>query len=103
MQNNKKEYLSNYLLQQAKINRLNKMSLLNPDLKNKYEQEIQNAKAIRNEIENKIASVDGGILSEVLFQKYILGRNLEEVGLAINYSKRQTERMHVAALEKFKM
>lgn len=103
MQNNKKEYLSAYLLQQAKIDRLNKMTFLNPDLKAKYEQEIQNAKTIRNEIENKIESVDNGILSEVLFQKYILGRTLEEVSLAINYSKRQTERFHIAALEKFKM
>ena len=103
MPKTKKEYLCNYLLQQAKIDRLNKMSLLNPDLKTKYEQEIQSAKAIRNEIEDKIARVDGGILSEVLFQKYILGRNLEEVGLAINYSKRQTERLHISALEKFKM
>ena len=103
MRKNKKQYLNKYLLQQAKIDRLNKMSLLNPDLKTKYEQEIQSAKAIRNEIEDKIARVDDGILSEVLFQKYILGRTLEEVSLAINYSKRQTERFHLAALEKFKM
>ena len=79
------------------------MVFLNPDLKAKYQREIQNANTIRNEIENKIESVDNGILSEVLFQKYILGRTLEEVSLAINYSKRQTERFHIAALEKFKM
>lgn len=103
MRKNKKQYLNKYLLQQAKIDRLNKMVFLNPDLKAKYQREIQNAKTIRNEIENKIESVDNGILSEVLFQKYILGRTLEEVSLAINYSKRQTERFHIAALEKFKM
>lgn len=103
MRKNKKQYLNKYLLQQAKIDRLNKMVFLNPDLKAKYQREIKNAKTIRNEIENKIESVDNGILSEVLFQKYILGRTLEEVSLAINYSKRQTERFHIAALEKFKM
>ena len=103
MQKNKKKYLNSYLLQQAKISRLKQMMLLNPDLKENYQKQIIQSKALRNEIEKKISLVDDELLSEVLFQKYILGRNLEEVGLAINYSKRQTERLHVTALEKFKM
>ena len=103
MQKNKKEYLNSYLLQQTKINRLNQMIALNPDLKSEYKNQIKKAEILRVNIENKITLVDDGILSEVLFQKYILGRTLEEVALAINYSKRHTERLHSAALEKFQM
>ncbi len=103
MPKSKKKYLNSYLLQQPKIDRLNQMIILHPNLKSKYKKEISKAETLRKDIEIKISRVDGEILSEVLFQKYILGRTLEEVGLAINYSKRQTERMHATALEKFKM
>ena len=51
---------------------------------------------------DSIDAVDGGILSEILSQKYICGRSLEEIGYLINYSKRQTERLHIKALLKFK-
>lgn len=98
----KKQYLNSYLLQQSKIGRLKQMIIINPDLKDNYEKQIKNSNSLRNEIEQKIAQVDDGILSEILFQKYILGRPLEEVALVINYSKRQTERLHIKALEKFK-
>lgn len=103
MPKNKKQYLNSYLLQQARINRLRQMIVINPHLKESYCLEIAKAEKLRHDIEKKIAAVDNGILSELLFQKYILGRTLEEVGYAINYSKRQTERMHVLALEKFKI
>lgn len=103
MRKNKKKYLSSYLLQQSKINRLKQMIVLNPDLENDYKDQIEKAKTLRNDIEKKIALVDNGILSEILFQKYILGRTLEEISLVINYSKRHTERMHITALEKFRM
>ena len=99
----KKQYLNSYLLQQSKINRLKQMMIINPDLKETYQRQIEISKTLRNDIERKIALVDGGILSELLFQKYILGRTLEEISYVINYSKRQTERMHITALEKFKM
>lgn len=103
MQKNKKAYLNSYLLQQTKINRLKQMAVLNPDLQNEYKKQIETSKNLRYDIEQKIAAVDGGILSELLFQKYILGRTLEEIGLVLNYSKRHTERLHIKALEKFNM
>ncbi len=103
MRKNKKKYLSSYLLQQSKINRLKQMIVLNPDLESDYKDQIAKAKTLRDDIEKKIALVDNGILSEILFQKYILGRTLEEISLVINYSKRHTERMHITALEKFEM
>jgi len=103
MRKNKKKYLKSYLLQQTKIDRLIKMKAINPNFKEIYEEQIKNANELRNEIEAKILLIDDEILSEVLFQKYILGRTLEEVSLAINYSKRHTERMHTRALDKFEM
>lgn len=103
MVKSKKKYLNSYLLQQSKINRLKQMIVLNPDLESDYKDQIKHAKTLRNDIEKKIALVDNSILSEILFQKYILGHTLEEISLIINYSKRHTERMHITALEKFKM
>jgi predicted transcriptional regulator len=99
----KKQYLNSYLLQESKINRFNRMIEKNPQNRPIYIKEIENAKTTREEIENKIFAIDDEVLSELLFQKYILGLNLEEVGYKINYSKRQTERLHRKALEKFVM
>lgn len=98
----KKEYLKSYLLQQNKINRLNEMARLNPDSSKRYMNEIEKCKALRIKIENEISAMDDELLKEVLFLKYVCGKNLEEVSYFINYSKRQTERFHKAALEKFK-
>ena len=103
MREEKKKYLNSYLLQEAKIERLHRMTKLNPYHKALYDTEITNSLNLRKEIEFKISMVDNGILSEVLFQKYILGKTLEEIGYILNYSKRQIERMHIKALEKFKL
>ena len=37
--------------------------------------------------------------SEVLAQKYLCGRSLDETAEILNYSKRQIERIHLKALE----
>jgi len=103
MRKTKKEYLSQYLLQEAKISRLKTMIKLNPKLKEYYENDISAAEALRNDIENKISAVDGGILSELLFQKYVFGKTLEDISYVLNYSPRQVERMHIKALDEFKM
>lgn len=103
MLKNKRNYLKSYLLQQAKISRLKEMILVNPNFKETYRQEIKTAENLRSEIEEKISQMEDEILKELLFQKYILGKTLEEIGYIINYSKRHTERLHIVALEKFKM
>ncbi len=103
MLKNKKKYLNSYLLQQTKISRLREMISINPEMREEYEKQIIRSKNLRIDIENRISKVDDGILSELLFQKYICGRTLEEISLIINYSKRQTERFHRYALEKFEL
>ena len=77
-----------------------------PELKlsewaDKYRRLIAQAEAIRRDIEEKIEKTDGGLLSEILYLKYVLGKTLYEISFAINYSQRQTERLHCMALEKF--
>lgn len=97
-----RDYLKRYRLLQAKITRLEQMLSECPEKREKYLKELNSAITLRDGIEDSIDAVDGGILSEILSQKYICGRSLEEIGYLINYSKRQTERLHIKALLKFK-
>lgn len=103
MRQKKKEYLSSYLLQETKINRLKKMADLNPELEPQYSKALNKALLLRIKIERQISEVDSGILSEVLYQKYIFGKTLEDIGAILNYSTRHIERLHIKALDLFKM
>lgn len=103
MPKEKKEYLKLYLLQESKINRLKHMIIKNPENIEIYEKEIAKAKLLRNEIEVKINNVSNPLLSELLIQKYIMGKTLEEISLILNYSKRHIERLHIKALENFEL
>ena len=103
MRKEKKEYLSLYLIQESKINRLKQMILINPSRAEEYKAQITKAVTLRKEIEAKIKKVDNGILSEILFRKYVCGKTLEEISYLLNYSKRHIERLHLAALDKFKL
>lgn len=97
--NEKKEFLDLYLLQQIKINRLNYLIQENPSRKERYISQIEDAQQLRDKIELAIENIDGGILSEVLCQKYLCGKSLEETALTLNFSKRHTERLFTKAIE----
>ncbi len=97
----KKEYLNQYRVQGIKINRLKEMALECPKKQEIYILKINSAQKLRDEIESKINAMKDEVLAELLFQKYVFGLPLEEVGYIINYSKRQTERLHRKALEEF--
>lgn len=103
MNEEKKQYLSLYLLQHAKIHRLNEMICENPSRREEYLSLIQEANNIRSQIEEKINQVDGGVLTELLYLKYVCGKTLLEISYILNYSLRHTERLHIKALMKFKM
>ena len=94
MRKEAKKYLSLYLLQHTKIQRLQGQIAL-------YRALIEDAEGLRREIEEKIEKTDGGLLSEILYLKYVLGKTLPEISFTINYSQRQTERLHRLALDKF--
>ena len=103
MSKEKKEYLSLYLLQSEKIRRLRETALQNPEEKEKYILQIKTAQSLRREIEDKIEAVDGGVLSELLYLKYVCGKTLMQISYELNYSVRQIERLHIKALGKFEM
>lgn len=103
MNKEKKEYLSLYLLQNEKIRRLNETALHNPEEKELFVSKIKAAQTLRREIEDKIEAVDGGVLSELLYLKYVCGKTLMQISYELNYSVRHIERLHIKALQKFKM
>lgn len=97
------EKLRKYKIIGAKIERFNEMGLMFPKEKKNFETKAQKCRAAMKNIEQAIAKVDDGLLSEILFQKYVLGRNFEAVSVALNYSRRQIERLHAVAIQKLKI
>ena len=95
----KKAQLALYRIQLLKIERLHQMLFKNPDRRDTYKSAIHRAERLRNSIEDAVERVDGGILSEILFQKYLCGKSLAEIAEQLCYSKRQLERLHIKALE----
>jgi len=95
------KYLKRYNVFGIKIQRLNEMIGLFPERKKEYQEEIEKTQKEIIKIEREIKSVDDGLLSEILFQKYILCRSLDVISVEINYSKRQVERLHLIALDNF--
>ncbi len=99
----KKKYLSSYRVQQMKIERVRLLMSANPARMDKYKGSLHRAERRRNKIEDEIEAVDDGILSEILYGKYICRRSLEDIAARLSYSKRQMERLHLKALENFKL
>lgn len=99
----KKEFLSSFLLQQAKINRLQSMLEDGTISNSEFEERVLKCEKKRLQIEEKIEKVDNEVLREVLTQKYLCGKTLEQIALILNFSKRHIERLHIAALEKLEL
>lgn len=95
----KKNYLKHYRVLLCRIKRLREMIKLYPENTGSYKNGIEESQTLRQKIENEIERVDGGLLTEILSLKYICGKTVEEIALNICYSKRQTERLHLKALE----
>ncbi len=103
MQNEKKEYLKQYMYQESVIRSLNQLAVINPEKKSIYRDKISQALKTRSDIEEKISSVEDTVLRELLYNKYIFGKTLEEISYILNYSKRHIERLHIKALEKIEI
>ncbi len=96
----KKKILELYLIQETRLNRIRQMAVLFPERADYYKEKVISGENFRKDIEEIINALDDEILSELLFQKYILGKTLEEISFTLNYSKRHIERLHIKALEK---
>ena len=97
----KKDYLKQYLIQGAIIRDAQEMLNINKVNSELYRETITNAEELRINIENSINSVGDCLLREILIEKYILGKTLEQIAFNLNYSVRQIERLHKKAIEKF--
>lgn len=95
----KRKYLELYALQQARINRYCMLSARNADKKDKYKLKMCSAMSIRDIIEEDIDKIADKTESEVLAQKYLCGKTLEETAYMLNYSRRHVERLHISGLE----
>ena len=95
----KQSYLKLYGIQHAKLQRLELQMRDIPENAEKYLRQAQECRELRDKIERDIESVDGSILSEILCQKFMCGKTLEEIALRLNYSKRHIERLFISALE----
>ncbi len=94
----RKEYLRGYKLLQTKIRRLDEMAEMCPERAEHYIKQRDNARRLRDSIEMKIEQIRDGVLSEILFQKYICAKSFEQISYEMNYSRRQIERLHNKAI-----
>ena len=99
--NEKKEYLSNYRTNLAKIKRLSELIADYPEDSDRLKPQLTEAKKVRDKIENEISLLGNPIFSEILAQKYQCGKTLEEIAFCMNYSTRHIERLHTNALKIF--
>ena len=103
LRDEKRKYLESYRFLQLKIERLRMMMLQNPERREFYKGTMHRAEHLRNKIEDEIEAIDNMVLSEILYCKYVCRMSLEEVADRLFYSKRQIERLHIKALEKFEI
>lgn len=99
----KKEYLSLYKIHNAKIRRLTELIGDYPEEAEKYRISLHKTKLARDKIEKEIELIENPVLAELLAQKYQCGKTLEEIACCMNYSTRQIERLHIKALNLFKL
>lgn len=68
------------------------------DAEARVDAEIELLIATEREIENTINAVSDKTLCALLYERYINGKTFEKIAVEMNYSYRQTTRMHGAAL-----
>lgn len=103
MYKEKKEFLTLYLKQGAKMKRLETMLLRAPERKSELLDELGRVIRLRQDIEERIEEIYDPVLKEILFLKYVCGKTLLEISYIINYSRRHTERLHLKALDEFEL
>lgn len=70
------------------------------ELESMIDKEIDNLVAVKAEIESAIFKLSDGRYREVLRLRYIEGKTFEQISVDLNYSWRQTCRLHGRALIK---
>lgn len=68
------------------------------EAKNRLSDELETLEATEREIIRTINSIQDSILSKLLYERYINGKTWEQIAVMLNYSWRQTVRLHGVAL-----
>lgn len=68
------------------------------DAESRVSDELELLEATEREVIGTIDKVTDGTLHTLLYERYINGKTWEQIAVALNYSYRQTTRMHGAAL-----
>lgn len=68
------------------------------DAESRVSDELEMLEATEREVIGTIDKITDGTLHTLLYERYINGKTWEQIAVALNYSYRQTTRMHGAAL-----
>lgn len=68
------------------------------DAENRASDELEMLEATEREVISTIRAVQDNTLFTLLYERYINGKTWEQIAVGLNYSYRQTTRMHGAAL-----
>lgn len=68
------------------------------DAESRVSDELEVLEATEREVIGTIDKITDGTLHTLLYERYINGKTWEQIAVALNYSYRQTTRMHGAAL-----
>jgi hypothetical protein len=68
------------------------------DAESRVSDELEVLEATEREVIGTIDKITDGTLHTLLYERYINGKTWERIAVALNYSYRQTTRMHGAAL-----
>lgn len=72
------------------------------DAESRVSDELEYLEATEREVIRVINGVQNGTLSTLLYERYINGKTWEQIAVQLNYSWRQTCRLHGAALQAVK-
>lgn len=68
------------------------------DAESRVSDELELLEATEHEVIGTIDKITDGTLHTLLYERYVNGKTWEQIAVALNYSYRQTTRMHGAAL-----
>ena len=72
------------------------------DAESRVSDELEMLEATEREVIGTINDVQDGTLSTLLYERYINGKTFERIAVSMDYSWRQTIRLHGAALNEIK-
>lgn len=95
----KREHLEMYMVFTIRLHRLYSQRDAHPESEGKYSDMIYDTLLKMGTIEDAVEKIPNLKEREVLANKYLCGKTVNEISTFMNYSRRQTERYLKSALE----